>query len=126
MAGNVGYGGTFGSCKNGADAMGVTTIDGVAVGKAVDVEDSGGVVPKTEENTRSGGADNEAREFAIPPTLSDGFSPGGADGITTDGVVRAPSRVGKFYIWWGGLVDDALSLVSCSNSGTRCFLRANC
>ena len=43
---NVGY------CKNGADAMGVTTIDGVAVGKAADVEDIGGVVPKTEENTR--------------------------------------------------------------------------
>jgi predicted solute-binding protein len=34
-----------------ADAMGVATIDGVAVDKAADVEDSGGVVPKTEENT---------------------------------------------------------------------------
>ena len=49
---NVGYGGTSRSCKNGADAMGVATIDGVAVGKAADVEDIGGVVPKTEENTR--------------------------------------------------------------------------
>jgi hypothetical protein len=61
---NVGYGGTSGSCKDGADAVGVATIDGVAVGKAADVEDSGGVVPKTEENTRFGGADNKAREFA--------------------------------------------------------------
>jgi hypothetical protein len=34
--------------------------------------------------------DNEAREFAIPPTQSDGFSPGGVDGITTDGIARAP------------------------------------
>ena len=49
---NVGYGGTSGSCKNGADAMGVATINGVAVGKPADVEDIGGVVPKTEENTR--------------------------------------------------------------------------
>jgi hypothetical protein len=49
---NVGYGDTSGSCKNGADAMGVATIVGVAVDKAADVEDSGGVVPKTKENTR--------------------------------------------------------------------------
>jgi len=49
---NVRYGGTSGSCKNGADAMGVATINGVAVGKPADVEDIGGVVPKTEENTR--------------------------------------------------------------------------
>jgi hypothetical protein len=49
---NVGYGGTSGSCKNRADAIGVATIDGVAAGKAADVEDSGGVVSKTEENTR--------------------------------------------------------------------------
>ena len=61
---NVRYGGRSGSCKDGADAVGVATIDGVAVVKAADVEDSGGVVPKTEENTRFGGADNEAREFA--------------------------------------------------------------
>jgi hypothetical protein len=49
---NVRYGGTSGSCKDGADVVGVATIDKVAVGKAADVEDSGGVVPKTEENTR--------------------------------------------------------------------------
>jgi hypothetical protein len=50
------------------------------------------VVPKTKENTCW--ADNEARECAIPPTLSNGFSPGGADGITTDGVARTPSVAG--------------------------------
>ena len=50
--GNVGYGGTSSSSKDGVDVVGVATIDRVAVGKAADVEDSGGVVPKTEENTR--------------------------------------------------------------------------
>ena len=86
---NVRYGGTSGfckdstdvvgvaSCKDGADVVGVATIDRVAVGKAADVEDSGGVVPKTGENTRFGGADNEDREFA-------------RDGVHVGGTWRQP------------------------------------
>jgi hypothetical protein len=44
--------------------VGFATIDGVGVGRAAYVEDNSGVVPKIEENTRFGGADNKAREFA--------------------------------------------------------------
>jgi len=75
--GNVGYSGTSGSCKDGAEAVGVATIDRVAVGKPADAEDSGSVVPKTGENTRFGGADNEDREFA-------------RDGVHVGGTWRQP------------------------------------
>jgi hypothetical protein len=68
--------------------VGAATIDRVAVGKATDVEDCGSVMPKTEENTRFAGADNEAREFA-----RDGVPIGGEHGARAQAWPYAHGRI---------------------------------